>query len=187
MRRAAVCAVLLLGACVRAGFGPDGAHGDAPGAGRAKDHRGQKDDEKQTKDQARHERRGLEVSAGPVLGKLNDSCASPLLVDMAGTSQVTIKMDFTGATSDQNILCCLGAPDLVLRVTNAPQMITLSCTGGGQIYIAHDPTCPSTLKSCFSGSCGAGNSLRLPIDGAEYFVLCRPSGAGPADLIIVDH
>jgi len=182
----AAIAVTLLAGCARWGFGPSDAQspGDQllepassrDGAGR----------ESATPTEAGGKPAEAGRTEAGVFGPVsaaNDSCQNPYVLNMANLASATLAMDFTGAQHDQNIPCCFGAPDLVVRVENAPAILNLRCEGGGAIQVAHGAVCPANVSSCYSGLCSLGNSISTSTSPTYYLVICRPGG-GPLTLVL---
>ncbi len=184
---AAIVVTLLVG-CVRGGFEPH-ASGSAADALGQRDRGGGRElsAPREAGGELGHDRgspREAAVAPGPGATAANDSCASPFVVSMAGKSSLTIALDFAGAKHDQNILCCFGAPDLVVKVTDLPENVGVACSGGGTFQIVDSPSCPKDVASCFSGSCGPGNGYSLsPSSEGRFFVICRPGG-GTISLVL---
>ena len=170
MRRSLMVGVVLLAGCVRGGFDPVATRGDGPPRDRAP----------ASRELPTVQREGGSADGNvsppiqPIVTAANDSCASPFVVSMAGRTSLSLPMDFTGAKHDQAIACCFGAPDLVVKVTDAPDGLVVGCSGGGSFIAVQKDSCPLNETSCFSGSCGVGSSFSLLSSATVFIVVCRP-------------
>ncbi len=161
-RAVVIMGLVALGGCVRAGFGL----GDAA---RRRDEGATADLRKPAADQA--------GASTYLVTKAHDTCATPLVVDLAsGPKQRILKVDTTGAAADYPGLFCTTA-DVIIKLVASPggwfSFATAPATAIVMVYPSSaGQACPPSGSFTSLGNLA---SNILP-SGNVYLRICHPSG-----------